>query len=332
MKRSLTFFAFALCAALALSSCIKNEEISYEDQMKSSGSTLYSYGAAYHGRALGPAYIALRLNTLLYEADRLGADLNFGYATDEGEVVETKEGQVIDYRAKLFGNATFVHTNPGEAGETVTITYPNNYSSNTASDYEYNGSITFVTHGNRLGVDDDQNEVTWEVRMNSDNPLSRSGIYFKWGDGDYTISVTSITVTDFQSYYSGAENCKSSWDASYWFSPGDTYIETPSYVNYTGMAMTHGGSSEGTLIKSTPSEMELTVSYTVSSTLTTQFKCAMNAITAGTEKVSAPDFKTVNPETFPESSATMVWSWPNESACTRYGVLTYAGFSAQYTF
>ena len=330
MKRSI-IFAATICASIILgTSCIKENELSYEDKMRNSAITLYLTGADHHGMTMGPAFIALRLNTLLYEASQQEIDI-----TDDDAIVNVTigSGNPINCRSRLFGNATFeIDTLDDASGNIdIKIKYPFDYASG-LKDYSYRGQITFRIDGKYLT---DGGGSSWSA-LSSGSGMSKfrrastygSDICFDWEDDSYNIDNMEVSAYGFLSYYNGKDEYKDNaaeWDLlGYSFNPGTAYYTKPSYENYLAMELTHGGSSYGSIIKSSATETPTFVYYRSVGNLVTKMSCGMTSIKSGEEEVKSTDFTTINPESFPESTVTVEWAPTNEN-CGSKATIRYAG-------
>ena len=340
MKKSVIFAAM-ICASIILgTSCVKETKLTHEEQMKNSAITLYYTGVDHHNMAMGPAHIALRLNTLLYEADNhVDGPIDITDTESGGEYTSVRvnigtdeDPTMVDCRGRLFGNAKFQIDNKGEATEKITITYPIGYESNAANDYAYCGKISFETGGKYLN---DAGDATWNALpygtepydMNKLRRISTYGdIYFDWSE--YSIQDMSISASEFLCYYKSHSDKASVWDLYYWFAPHADYNSAPTYKNYISKELGHGGYSSGSIIKSSASEDPTIVAYQAVGTLVTKINCGMNSIKEGTEKVVSTAFSLINPESFPESTVTLKWSSTNENSCTdgHRAEMRYAGY------
>lgn len=240
MKNLIKYSVAIFCAAI-ITSCLKSSEP--KTNTFAQGSYLFDIAYWQNEVAMDPTVIAIRLNTLLAEYDRLGAEDSLGYITsviDPNAPVDPDTGPV-DFKKLLFSDAKVRFTDKGSADEKVTITYETSYKNIVCKDIPHTGELIIHTGGTRL----DANMMgEWSLEPSAralyplkiycacywlDNQLSMVKVD-AWDS--YTISSSGYGTWDvvIENFIATRLGVTSAWQASCEITPGDI-----NNVGYTAM-------------------------------------------------------------------------------------------------
>lgn len=301
---------------LSLSSCFKSTKLTAEEIAISGGLDIYNIATNMQGIAVDPAMIALRVNTLLYEATVSGVtDLNLVMSGTTNVKNELFGGSSLSSVSRDAGDPDIIH---------VTFTgFSNRY-----------GKLTFNTHGKKLF--DSAGDWQWEIDTPTANAYNRYEgnsyyRYHKWDEGSYTISGedagnADIAYPSIETYYPGYEDYTSEWSGEYYLQPQGAYAATPSYNNFTNLILWHYGSGSGKAINST-----INIDYDVYSAdrLASAFSRGQFFYTSGTEDVYAPGFNAADPKAYPYTELTMEWDG-DASTGVNNALMTYGPYSKKW--
>jgi hypothetical protein len=312
MKRSL-YLIPALLATVVMTSCMKQKEMTVEERMQITGANLYNSGASSHGMLMIPARIALRLNTLIYEAELQEIDM-----TDPNfEVMVEIDGRDVDCREALFSNAAF-----RVEDDVITVVYPQNYDWQTSGDYPLEGEISFDTDGGMLyegqwTISTGTTEQT-RLRVSQSDGYNTATMFFDWSS--YSFGSSGLAVYDLQNYNSGKEDLASSWNADMYLATDVDYFDNSTLENFTKMILTQDGECSGTMMKYHESEPAVELFYE-SDGVEFHYACSLTAPLSGEETVYSYDLD----ETWPDDEVTVTWT-KAANQCARTGVMDYAGY------
>ncbi len=322
MKKFLTLL---IAVPVLFASCMKEEKVTPEETAMSQGLNMYSIGRNDNAIVSIPAQIAIRMNTLLVEC----LDINDNKDIEHEDVKRTVDGKEINYKTKLFGNATLAIANENTPDEKITISYPSGYNYLLANDYMYYGVVEIATGGHLLS-DFNEEDVRWYISSGSDKLKVGSSTVRTLTFSDYSISAHSGNTWNIEAgdleYYIYSSESVAELVMSCTVKLSSAAAANANYAKMTTEPLTVTNvTSSGNPI----GYPALNVVYRGTS-LVYQPKCSQDAISSGTETVESPTLTAFNPESYPVSSVKVVWGWANESACTTSCTVTYGDYSKVY--
>ncbi|WP_308503038.1 hypothetical protein [uncultured Alistipes sp.] len=237
--------ATLMLAALALSSCIKEDD-SYKDLLPvQPGQYIYTYVTTQDRVAMQAANVGMRVAVLAAEVAKQRAD---------GDQ-DVNVSNVTYYSQKILGRLFNAGAKIEEVEEGYKLTFDKNYQ---MPDYFYAaGSVLVRTNGSPELLDG----VTWQVEMQPDFKLYS---YSSYGGAESQVNMlggtTTLTGNADGSYTIRISNIASSvegneWGASDWSSSAEGFTVRPddenvtlAYSSCTGKAFKVEGSASGTSI------------------------------------------------------------------------------------
>lgn len=312
MNRLFTLLAVAL--TISLSSCMKSTK--YEPSPVQGGINIYNSVNNTNVISLDPLNIAIRLNTLIYDAKQNAtADLN-------NVIVKDDKDKEYNVKTALFGAATIIL----KTGTKYSITYQSGYESQT--DLNRRGTF-FVETTNDKNLYEE--EARWTVTMGTGTEAANtkpyiyggsSGNNIYYGESSYSLSNYGAGTIEVNGTYSGyvKEEYKADW----------TVHSTISLYDAKGLISLKGAekitidyTSSGKLLNSTALSTESSIStYTA---LDYKPSCGISNIQSGKITARFPDLKVTYPQDHPSDVVTVEWT--AGTSCRSTIDVTYNGFT-----
>lgn len=290
-------FAMLTLGALALSSCVKEND-SYKDLLPvQPGMNIYNCAATQNRVAMQAANAGMRVAIMAAEVAKQRAE------GDEEVTVETvKSNNVLLYKT-LFNSSTEIET----VEEGYMLTFNKNYPMPDA--FYLEGSLLIRTNG----APELTEGATWNVEMQDDFKLysyssyggSESQVNMEGGTttitanagGSYTIGITGIAAS-VENGKSGASN----WSGSFVVRPADEDV-TLAYSSCKGKTFDIEGSASGaTLYANIYSTEPIDMSYRIS-----EGQYVRLQIVNGTEEAEFTDLLDYDTSSYPASDVRCVW-------------------------
>lgn len=309
-------FATIALAALAFTSCIKENNTWKEMRPVQPGIIIHSLTTNQDKLAMRPANAALRLAMLLAEAEKQGEDV---LSADLKEIVAKKGDASVKVWETLFG----AQTKLTRQGEDYLITYSDE--AQLPDGFFMTGSVLVKTNGAKL-LNESSYSAPWTVEIQdglkmiaySDTGIRQefnfdSGattLYFD-GDDSYTIEASSFSmhIKDVDVY--------SNWNGRYTLRAEDSSL---AYSLCTGKDFKVDGSASGPTVYSLDQSQSTGMSYE----LTNGVYRGMQII-SGTQECRFTSYLEYDTTAFPASTVTYEWSY-DSSSNTIYQKIYYDGY------
>lgn len=315
MKRLLTFVLVAV--AVTFSSCLK--KIEYPVSPVQGGIMMYGFANQTNTVALDPINIAIRLNTLLWEAktqsEATGQEISY---KDVLVRINNMDQKLID---RLFQSAQNVKDENG----VYTITYPHTYY--TRTDLARRGTFTINTYNKTLYETGSQ----WDFSVTNSNEEKAyvelgSGVNIYYGGTGMTLTGSEsghITANgNFEGYTNTNTEHSANWRVSANLNMGGKhgYSEIMNPEN----DIEFGFTSNGRLMN--VSNYSHSVMKTEENLVYTP-SCGASKIMSGHVYVKFPDLHKANKEMYPAEDVKVVWK--KGADCTSTATVIYNGLTEE---
>ncbi len=304
-------FATIALAALAFTSCIK-EDSTYKDMLPiQPGRSIYQLTMNQNTVAMRPANAAMRLAILLAEADKQGLDL----AT--AELDKIKVGNAL-IQTNLFGSLTKIE----RQGDDYLITYSENA---VLPDGLYmKGSVLVKTNGAKL-LNEAQYNSPWEVEMKDLKVIAyseqgttqtfhltsgRTTLYYEEG---------GLYMIDVQAFQANIDNVEASsnWSGSFNLRAEDSSL---AYSLCAGKNFKIEGEASGPTVYSSATAKSVGMSYELEDGV---FRGTQ--IISGTQVCSFTSYFEYDTAAYPASTVTYEWTY-DSTANRIYQKIYYNGY------
>ena len=308
-------FATIALAALAFTSCIKENNTWKEMLPVQPGMYIYQLTTNQDKLAMRPANAALRLAMLLAEAEKQGEDV---LSADLKEIVVKKGDASVKVWETLFG----AQTKLTRQGEDYLITYSDE--AQLPDGFFMTGSVLVKTNGAKV-LHESSYSAPWTVEMQdlkviaySDTGVRQAfnfdsgetSLYFDGGDS-YTIEASSFNI------HIDNVDASSNWTGSYTLRAEDSSL---AYSLCTGKDFKVDGSASGPTVYSSDVAQSVGMGYDL-----TNGVYRGTQIISGTQECRFTSYLEYNTTQFPASTVTYEWSY-DSSSNTIYQKIYYNGY------
>lgn len=305
------FLATIALSALALTSCIKNDDTYQELLPVQPGITIYQHTWNQQTLSMQAANAGLRLGVLLAEAHKQYPEQNLA----DVDLLELKVDKRI-VKNELFNQRTTVVRQ--ENGNYL-ITFDEN--SQIPGGFALKGAVLVETNGAEL-LSETSPGTPWTVEMRElkliayDSQYSKTQTFslnggttrlFSNADGSYQIMIEAINA-NLEIESTEEAPIYSSWSGDFTLTPKDASLAYSLCANET---FDFEGSAQGPTIYSTDVASSVGMKYEVIEGL---YKGL--ALVSGTEKCSFTSAFEYNTVQFPSPEVRYVWSWNGSSSRT----------------
>ena len=304
-------FATIALAALAFTSCIK-EDNSYKERIPvQPGETIYGLTMNQNTIAMRPASAGMRLAILLAEADRQEEDLS----TVDLKTIKSGDVKVQE---NLFGSLTTIT----RQGDDYLITY--NENAQLPDGLILKGAVLVKTNGAKV-LSESSYTSPWEVEMQDLKVLvySTSGLaqtfnldsgstrLYSNSDGSYTIEVSAFRahIDNLEAY--------SSWGGSFTLRAEDSSL---AYSLCSGKDFKVSGEASGPTVYSSELAQSVGMAYDLTSGI---FRGAQ--IVSGTQECSFTSYLEYDTAQFPASTVRYEWTRDSSSGLPSFRIY-YNGY------